>query len=49
MKNIYFKCKKCGHLVYTNEIKKFYNLPEMECPECGEEGFENWIVIGDKQ
>jgi len=49
MKNIYFKCKKCGHHVYTDEIKKVRNLPNTECPECGEEGQENWIVMGDRE
>ena len=49
VKMMYFKCYKCGHYVYTDKIEKTLKLPDTDCPECGEEGFENWIVIGERE
>lgn len=48
--DLVFRCQKCGHLVYicgTPEVKinKIKKLPRFECPNCGEEGFENWIYV----
>jgi len=47
---MFFKCKKCGHEVYTEKVmKSCRNLPKTDCPECGEEGYENWIVLGERR
>ncbi len=35
-----FICKKCMHLLYTTKTEKLIGL---DCPNCGEEWFENWI------
>lgn len=47
--DIILQCKKCDHLIYIN-WKKFisdYILRDNhDCPECGEDGYENWILIG---
>ena len=29
---------------YNLHWKHFKRLSEHECPECGEEGYENWIL-----
>lgn len=41
-----FKCYKCDHNVYITKssIKK---ILKMDCPECGEEPYENWMFIGE--
>ena len=46
--DLIFKCRKCYHLVYlaNSLLKKVRNLSVMNCPECGEEGEENWIYVG---
>lgn len=50
MKDIIIQCNKCTHLVYINK-KKFINnigkIPSWNCPECGEEGYLNWIIYGE--
>lgn len=48
--DIILKCKKCEHRLYINwqnfikHVCKKIN--EKECPECGEIGDENWILVG---
>lgn len=47
--DIVFECRKCGHLFFTdkNELKeKLVTLMEKNCPNCGEEGHRNWILLG---
>ena len=41
-----FQCRKCGHLVYIlkDSIKKMLKI---DCPDCGEEACENWILYGE--
>lgn len=43
-----FICRKCGHNLYVEEVsdfgKKLERIAEMDCPNCGEEGYENWIL-----
>lgn len=43
-----FNCRKCGHNLYVEETpdlgKKLGRVSVMECPECGEEGYNNWIL-----
>ena len=47
-KDLIFKCRKCEHHLYVcdKKIKKIRSLSETDCPECGEEGYENWIFAG---
>lgn len=47
------QCHKCGHLLYLDGvddhkemIKKIKNIEKTSCPNCGEEGYENWILRG---
>lgn len=46
---IVFECKKCGHQLYMDAYnlhwKGFKKLAERDCPECGEEGYGNWILM----
>ena len=36
-----FICRKCDHRLYTPNVNKLF---EMDCPACGEESSENWIL-----
>ena len=44
--DVVFMCRKCGHLLFVTTItlEKFGEVSEMDCPNCGEEGYENWIL-----
>lgn len=42
-KDFIFQCKKCSHQIYTSTPEKLINY---DCPECGEEWNENYILIG---
>ena len=43
-----FICRKCGHNLYVEETPEFAEklgrIAIMDCPSCGEEGYENWIL-----
>jgi DNA-directed RNA polymerase subunit M/transcription elongation factor TFIIS len=42
-------CRKCESLMHTGKeifTDEISNIVEMDCPNCGEEGSENWILIG---
>lgn len=45
-----FKCRKCGHLLrrdgHTMDSFMYFfeDLCKEDCPNCGEEGHENWIL-----
>lgn len=41
--DLVFGCNKCGHQVYTDDAKK---MIDYECPNCGEEPYENWFLVG---
>lgn len=41
-----FKCYKCSHKVYVTK-KDIAKMLKTDCPQCGEEAFENWIFIGE--
>lgn len=46
-KDLVFICRKCGHLVFLTgweTEKKMKKMIRLSCPECGEEGYENWIL-----
>ena len=45
------QCRKCGHEVYitggaTMTGKEIAKKAELDCPECGEEYYENWRIVG---
>lgn len=46
---IVFECRKCGHQLYMDAYniwwKNFKELADRDCPECGEEGYVNWILM----
>lgn len=44
-----FQCKKCEHELYVGkfEERKISTLPDTNCPSCGEEGYLNWISMGE--
>jgi DNA replicative helicase MCM subunit Mcm2 (Cdc46/Mcm family) len=44
-KDFIFLCKKCGHNLYV-ERKKIHLVLKTDCPNCGEESYENWIFMG---
>lgn len=46
--DIIFECKKCGHNVFVTEKgkKHWFKRIMVECPECGEEPYSNWIITG---
>lgn len=43
-----FICRKCEHNLYVEEVpdfgEKLGKICVMNCPNCGEEGYENWIL-----
>lgn len=41
-----FQCNKCTHEVYVDK-KEVSKMLKADCPECGEEAFENWTLIGE--
>lgn len=46
-----FRCKKCGHLLFTDATKEgVLKLIDAECPMCGEEPDSwngLWVLIRD--
>ena len=46
-KEIVFRCRKCEHLLFVSNISinKLVEISEKDCPNCGEEGYENWILV----
>ena len=47
------QCHKCEHRIYidvnnrVNLLKTLGNIADnYDCPECGEEPYENWVLIG---
>jgi DNA-directed RNA polymerase subunit RPC12/RpoP len=47
---VVFGCRKCDHRVYAEQAPNFhdklYKLSGLACPSCGEEGLENWVLLG---
>ena len=41
-----FECKKCGHSLYVGK-NKIESLFMFDCPNCGEESGEIWILTGE--
>jgi transcription elongation factor Elf1 len=46
-KEIVFGCHKCGHLLFVADtsIKHLIEIMQTDCPNCGEEGYENWLML----
>lgn len=45
--DIAFVCRKCGHNMYVKKDKLEEKLPVLmkkDCPECGEDGYRNWVL-----
>ena len=42
-----FLCRKCGHELYIEKEKLLIESDLCDCPECGEEGYGNWIFDGE--
>ena len=44
------RCHKCGHLLYLTIddtiFDKIRKIEKTDCPNCGEEGFDNWFLKG---
>ena len=48
-KQLILICRKCGHRLYVSKWDRELKIKktlEGDCPDCGEEGFENWILGG---
>lgn len=45
--DLVFMCRKCGHNLYFDKEKFVKDCDVPDCPECGEEGNENWIFLGE--
>lgn len=47
---IAFRCYECGHQLYLDKNYVSFDMlewiSEQSCPSCGEEGHENWILVG---
>uniref|UniRef100_A0A6H1ZHY0 Uncharacterized protein n=1 Tax=viral metagenome TaxID=1070528 RepID=A0A6H1ZHY0_9ZZZZ len=45
-KELIFICKKCRHNLYvdSNKVKKLFKI---DCPHCGEEPDELWILSSE--
>jgi hypothetical protein len=44
-KDMVFECRKCGHFLFADKIKKLINK---DCPECGEAPDDSvgiWIFL----
>ena len=41
-----FQCHKCSHNVYITKAS-IMKMVKLDCPECGEEPYENWMFIGE--
>ena len=45
-----FECRKCGHQLYVSEtpnfLDKLYDVASMDCQQCGESGYDNWVLSG---
>ncbi len=45
-KDYVFICSKCNHYLYKEILDEEHNVSDINCPNCGEEGYENWIFSG---
>jgi DNA-directed RNA polymerase subunit M/transcription elongation factor TFIIS len=44
--DVVFRCRKCEHLLFVDNIsiERLSEISKMDCPKCGEDGYENWIL-----
>jgi transcription elongation factor Elf1 len=45
-KDLIFECRKCEHNLYVS-LDKIRKLLKTDCPNCGEESFGIWLLIGE--
>jgi len=46
-KQIVFICRKCEHNLFMNQKEGWLKkLLKLDCPNCGEESYELWILQG---
>jgi transcription elongation factor Elf1 len=45
-RDVVFTCRKCEHLLFVEDpdLKKLEEISKMDCPDCGEDGYKNWIL-----
>ena len=52
---ITFRCRKCGHQLIMNVdshttvhelAHRLEHISGLDCPNCGEEPYENWVLEG---
>ena len=43
---VVFRCRKCEHILFVDNIciSRLKGIMSLDCPNCGEEGYENWIL-----
>lgn len=41
-----FSCLKCQHNLFVDK-RQVSKVLKKDCPECGEEPYENWVLIGE--
>ena len=46
IKDLIFKCRKCEHNLYVSDLK-MRTLLHTNCPECGEESGDIWVLVGE--
>ena len=50
MRFVVFKCRKCEHRIYVENtddiVRNLRYVSNSDCPNCGEEPDENWVLIG---
>lgn len=47
--DLIFQCIKCDHNLFISKKKLNFviSLYKYNCPNCGEDGYENWIILGE--
>jgi transcription elongation factor Elf1 len=45
---VIFKCRKCEHNLFVENIdlKLIDSISKMDCPNCGQGAYGNWILVG---
>lgn len=46
VKELCFICRKCTHHLFVDEKPGWVRRMKTDCPNCGEEGDQNWILRG---
>lgn len=52
-KEVIFICRKCNHHLFLSDpnLESLDKIANLDCPSCGEEGYENWVLshIGNSE